>query len=62
MRLKEASFQDGLFKLTLIAGTSEDVEGMNALPLIIGRCAKEHKKRGFFFRDVPCTVDAPHDF
>ncbi len=51
--LKEAGFQDRLSELTLIAGTPEDVEGMNALPLVIGRCAKEHKERGIFVPGCP---------
>ena len=51
--LKEAGFQDRLLNLTLIAGTPEDVEGMNALPLVIGRCAKEHKERGVFVPGCP---------
>ena len=51
--LKEAGFQDRLSELTLIAGTPEDVEGMNATPLIIGKCAKEHKERGIFVPGCP---------
>ena len=51
--LKEAGFQDRLSDLTLIAGTPEDVEGMNALPLVVGRCAKEHKERGVFVPGCP---------
>jgi len=51
--LKEAGFQDRLSDLTLIAGTPEDVEGMDALPLVIGRCAKEHKERGIFVPGCP---------
>ena len=51
--LKEAGFQDRLSELTLIAGTVEDVEGMDALPLVIGRCAKEHRDRGIFVPGCP---------
>ena len=51
--LKEAGFKDRLSDLTLIAGTPEDVEGMNSLPLVIGRCAKEHKERGVFVPGCP---------
>lgn len=51
--LKEAGFQDRLADLTLIAGTLEDVKGMDATPLIIGRCAKAHRKRGIFVPGCP---------
>ena len=51
--LKEAGFKDKLSDLTLIAGTPEDVEGMNATPLVIGKCAKEHKELGVFVPGCP---------
>ena len=51
--LKEAGFQDRLSDLTLIAGTPEYVEGLDAVPLVIGRCAKEHRKRGIFVAGCP---------
>ena len=51
--LKEAGFGDKLSDLTLIAGTPENVEGMNATPLIIGKCAKEHKELGVFIPGCP---------
>jgi len=51
--LKEAGFADKLSELTLIAGTPEDVEGINATPLIIGKCAKEHREWGIFVPGCP---------
>lgn len=55
--LNRAGFKDILHNLTMIMGTPEEIPPLKEKPVLVGRCAKEHRHWGVFVPGCP-----PHGF
>lgn len=51
--LNKAGFHDRLQDLTIIMGTPEEIPPLKGIPVVIGRCAKEHRHLGVFVSGCP---------
>ncbi|MEE9611434.1 MAG: DUF362 domain-containing protein [Desulfatiglandales bacterium] len=51
--LNKAGFHDRLQDLTIIMGTPEEIPPLKGMPVVIGRCAKEHSHLGVFVPGCP---------
>jgi hypothetical protein len=51
--LNKAGFHDRLQDLTIIMGTPEEIPPLKGMPVVIGRCAKEHRHLGVFVPGCP---------